>query len=90
MLFGGRFKEIWGGYSEPKTISSEEDFEIVKAEFVNHFNEKHRDIVKPKPIKSYKKVTPIYDIFADGWNMGVNRSPPAPYFEYLHYVNQLE
>ncbi len=51
-------------------IKNEEDFEIIKGEFVKHFNENHRDLVekrKPKPDRNYKKYpsveNPIYFTF---------------------------
>ena len=61
MLFGGSSS---GGVGDRK-INSEEDFEVAKQEFVEHFNEKHKDIVrkrqeKPKIRKTYKKINDNY------------------------------
>lgn len=51
MLFGGCDA---GGLE----IRNDEQFEIIKAEFVQHFNENHQDIIKqnPRQIKDYIKI----------------------------------
>ena len=58
MLFGGCERD-------GRWINSEEEFELIKAEYVQHFNEKHRDI-KPK-LKDkgeiYKKYDPTGEIY---------------------------
>ena len=58
MLFGGvERKGRW--------INSEEEFEIVKAEFVQHFNEKHRNIPRHKDDfgDKYKRFDPSGEIY---------------------------
>jgi len=51
MLFGGKYKG--------RDITTEEEFEIAKCEFVKHFNEEHKDLMEKRedvPKKSYKKI----------------------------------
>lgn len=50
MLFGGL---IVNG----RVLTSEEEFEVAKGEFVQHFNENHRELVQRTPIiKKYTKI----------------------------------
>lgn len=57
MLFGGSYEAIFGDKPEKRNIQTEDDFEVVKGEFVAHFNEKHKDLFpirKAKMAKAYK------------------------------------
>lgn len=59
MLFGGSYEAVFGNIPEKRNIKNEDDFEVVKGEFVKHFNEKHKDLFpirKAKVAKSYKQV----------------------------------
>jgi len=49
---------LFGRAHDTITISNDEDFEVWKAKFVEHFNKKHRNLMinKPKEVKTYKKV----------------------------------
>jgi len=54
------FSMIFGGSNlHSFRIKNDEDFELVKADFVKHFNEKHKDLYKNKQNnhKTFKKIS---------------------------------
>ena len=53
------FSMLFGGSHKGRDIENEEQFEIVKEEFVTHFNKCHKDIMEKRPEykeKRFKKV----------------------------------
>lgn len=52
------YSTLFGGNHKGRTINSEEEFELVKAEFVAHFNKYHQKLMldKPKKVRKFKKV----------------------------------
>ncbi len=68
------FSMLFGGSHKGRSIDNEEQFEIVKEEFVTHFNKCHKDIMEKRPEykeKKFKKMKPqVLDIAAtSGYNM---------------------
>ena len=61
------YSTLFGTTHKGRSIKTEEDFEIVKNEFVKHFNECHKDLVKKKieqrstPPRRFKKVEKMSD-----------------------------
>lgn len=52
------YSNLFGNNTKGRTIDSEEEFELAKAEFVAHFNKYHQKLMeeKPKEVRSFKKV----------------------------------
>lgn len=100
MLFGGSSD---GGVGTRK-INSEEDFEVAKQEYVEHFNDDHKDIMlkrdKPDNAKVFKEVekdkSNIMDMYSVTWDINrrvveqIDRDARETMARYTAHVRQQE